>query len=116
MSLKPGWEAKVFTIKSRVYPLGNKARQLFDKTFDEMYYLGRLKFTFEHILFNYPVFVVWKLDAESKRKGRAVVNIQNLNNMVLPVSYPLPFQSEIIANIQKYTNLAVLDAASFFYQ
>lgn len=36
--------------------------------------------------------------------------------MVLPDSYPLPLQSEIIANVQGCTNLAVLAAASFFYQ
>ncbi len=36
--------------------------------------------------------------------------------MFIPNSYPLPLQSDIIANVQGYTNLAVLDATSFFYQ
>lgn len=36
--------------------------------------------------------------------------------MVLPDSFPLPFQSEIITNFQESTNLAVLDTAFFFYQ
>ena len=36
--------------------------------------------------------------------------------MVLPDSYLLPLQSQIIANVQGCTNLAVLDATSFFYQ
>lgn len=45
-----------------------------------------------------------------------MVDIQKLNDMVLPDSYPLPLQSEIIANVQGCTNLAVLDAASFFNQ
>ena len=45
MPLKPGWEAKVSAIKPRVYPLGNEARQLVDKTFDKMHCFGRLKFT-----------------------------------------------------------------------
>lgn len=97
--LKPGWKAKVSAIKLRIYPLGNEARQLVDETFDEMHRLGRLKFTSEHIPFSFPVFVVWKLDAEGKRKGRAVVDIRKLNEMVLPDSYPLPLQSEIIANV-----------------
>lgn len=44
-----------------------------------------------------------------------MVDIQKLNEMVLPDSYLLPLQSEIIANVQGYTNLVVLDAASFFY-
>ena len=97
--LKPGWEAKVFAIKPSVYPLGNEACQLVDEMFDEMHRLGRLKFTSGHTPFSFPVFVVWKLDAEGKRKGKAVVDIRKLNDMVLPDSYPLPLQSEIIANV-----------------
>lgn len=62
------------------------------------------------------MFVIYKTDFHGKRKGRAVVDIRKLNNLVLPDSYPLPLQSKIIANVQGYTNLAVLDAASFFYQ
>lgn len=36
--------------------------------------------------------------------------------MVLSDSYFLPLQSEIIADVQGCTNLAILDVASFFYQ
>lgn len=113
--LKPGWEAKVSMIKPKVYPLGNENRQVVDKTFDEMHRLGRLEFITEHTPFSFPVFVVWKVNAEGKRKSKAVVDIRKLNEMVLPDSYPLPLQSEIIANIQGCTNLAILDAVSFFY-
>ena len=113
---KPSWEAKVSAIKPGVYLLRNKARQLVNQTFDKMHCFGRLKFTSEHISFSFPVFVVWKLDAKGKRKGRAVVDIQKLSEMVLPDSYPLPLQSEIIANVQGCINFAILDAASFFYQ
>ena len=84
--LKPGWEAKISAIKLRVYPLGNEACQLVDETFDKMHCLGCLKFTSGHISFSFPVFVVWKLDAGGKRKGRAMVDIQKLNNMVFPNS------------------------------
>lgn len=45
-----------------------------------------------------------------------MVDIQKLNELVLLDSYPLPLQSEIITNVQGYTNLVVLDAAFFFYQ
>ena len=113
--LNPSWKVKVSAIKPRVYSLGNKARQFVDETFDEMHCLGLLKFMSKDTPFSFPVFVIWKLDVEGKRKGRAVVNIQNLNEMVLPDSYPLPLQSEIIANIQGCTNLAILDVTSFFY-
>lgn len=81
-----------------------------------MHCLGRLKFTTEHTSFSFPVFVIWKPNAEVKKKGRVVVNIRKLNKMMLPDSSPLPLQSKIIANVQGCTNLAVLDAASFFYQ
>lgn len=84
--------------------------------FDKMHRLGRLKFMSEHTLFSFPVFVVWKLDAKGKRKDRVVVNIWKLNKMIFPDFYPLLLQSEIIVNILKCTNLAVLDAAFFFYQ
>lgn len=36
--------------------------------------------------------------------------------MVVPDTYPLPLQSDIIATVRGCTDLAVLDAASFFYQ
>lgn len=87
--LKPSWEAKVFIIKTRVYPLGNKNRQAIDKTFDKMYCLGRLKFITEHTLFSFPVFVIWKPNVKGKRKSRVVVDIWKLNEIVLPDSYLL---------------------------
>lgn len=46
---------------------------------------------FEYILFSFPMFVVWKTNAEGKRKGKAIVNIQKLNKMVFFDFYPLPF-------------------------
>ena len=114
--LKPGWESKVSTIKPRIYPLGNEARRVVDDTFDEMQKQGRLQYTTDPTPFSFPVFVVFKTDQQGRRKGRAVVDIRRLNELVLPDFYPLPLQSEIIANMQGCTNLAVLDAASFFYQ
>ena len=114
--LKPGWESKVSAIKPKVYPLGNEARRVVDNTFDEMHRQGRLKYTTDPTPFSIPVFVIYKTDSQGRRKGRAVVDIRKLNDLILPDSYPLPLQSEIIANVQGCTNLAVLDAASFFYQ
>lgn len=114
--LKPGWESKVSAIKPRVYPLGIDNKRLVDKTFDKLQRLGRLKYTTSPTPFSFPVFVIWKTAANGEKKGRAVVDIRKLNDLVIPNAYPLPLQSEIIANVQGYTNLAVLDAASFFYQ
>lgn len=116
VSLKLGWKAKVFAIKPRVYLLENEARLLVDETSDKIYCLGCLKVTTAHTPFSFPVLVISKTDAEGKKKSRAVVGIQKLNEIVLPDSYPLLLLSEMIANVQRCTNLAILDAASFFYQ
>ena len=114
--LKPVWETRVSAIKPRVYPLGNDAQQLVDDTFNEMYKQGRLEFTTNPTPFSFLIFVIWKSDSDGKKKGCAVVDIRKLNDLVLPDSYPLPLQSEIIANVQGCTNLTVLNAAFFFYQ
>ncbi len=114
--LKPSWESKVSAIKPRIYPLGNEARRVVNDTFDKMHKQGRLEYTTDSTPFSFPVFVIYKTDLHGKRKGRAVVDIRKLNKLVLPDSYPLPLQSEIIAGVQECSNLAVLDATSFFYQ
>ena len=114
--LKPGWETKVLAIKPRVYLLGIEARYLVNETFDEMHHLSRLKYTTLHTPFSFPVFVVYKINAKREKKRRAVVDIRKLNDLVVPDAYPLPLQSDIITSVQGCTNLAVLDAASFFYQ
>lgn len=103
-------------MKPRVYPLNNKNQQVINKTFDKIHCLSRLKFTTEYTLFSFLVFVVCKVNAEGKRKVKAMVDIRNLNEMVLSDSYALFLQSEIIANVQGCTNLAVLNKASFFYE
>lgn len=36
VQLKSDWESKVFSIKLRVYLLGNNNRRIVDNTFDEM--------------------------------------------------------------------------------
>lgn len=114
--LKPGWEIKVSAIKPRVYPLGINAKRLGNETFNKMQHLGRLKYTISHTFLSFPVFVVYKTNAKEERKGREVVDICKLNELVILDAYPLPLQSDIIASVQGYTNFAVLDAASFFYQ
>ena len=114
--LKPGWETKLSAIKPRVYLLGIKAKRLVYETFDKMQRLVYLKYTTSQTPFNFPVFVVYKINAKREKKGRAVINIRKLNNLVIPDTYPLPLQLNIIASVQKCTNLAILDVASFFYQ
>lgn len=114
--LKPGCESKVSTIKPQIYPLGKKARRVVDDTFDKLHKQGHLEYTTDPISFSFAILIIYKTDSHGKRKDRKVVDIRKLNNLVLPDFYPLPLQSEIIANVQGYTNLAVFDATSFFYQ
>lgn len=64
-----------------------------------MYRQGQFKFIIDPIPFNFPVFDVWKLDANEKKKNHAVIDIWKLNAIVFLNSYLLPFQSKIIANI-----------------
>lgn len=96
--------------------MGINNKRLVDETFDKLQRLGRLKYTTSLTSFSFPVFVIWKTAVNGKKKRQAVVNIRKLNDLVIPDAYLLPFQSEISANVQGYTNLAMLKAASFFYQ
>lgn len=114
--LKSGWKSRVASIKPRVYPLGNNSKRLIDKTFDKMQCFGRFKFIDSHMSFSFLVFVVQKTISNGERKSCTVVDIKKLNKLVILDTYLLPLQSEIIANVQKCTNLTVLNVASFFYQ
>lgn len=114
--LRDDWQSRVSTIRPRVYPLGNESKKLVDDTFDELQRQGCLVYTQTHTPFSFPVFVIWKPGPDGSKKGCAVVDIRKLNDLVVPDLYPLPLQSEIIANVQGCTHLAILDAASFFYQ
>ena len=113
--LKPGWEDKVDG-SAKTYPLGEKDRQVVDKTFDELHDQGRLEWTAESTPFSYPVFVVWRTLPNGERKGRAVVDIRKLNEVTQPDAYPLPLQSDIIATVSGCQYITVIDCASFFYQ
>lgn len=103
-------------IKLRLYLLGIKARHLVDEMFNKMQHLGRLKYTTSYIPFSFPVFVIYKTNVKEEKKGRTIVNIRKLNDLVVPDTYSLLLQSDIIANIQGCINLPVLDTISFFYQ
>lgn len=99
ISLKPGWESKVFTITPRVYLFSSNTKWFIDPTFDEMQRLGHFKYTISHTLFDFPVFIVWKTDTNEEKKAQADMNISKLNNLIIYNTYSLPLQLEIIANI-----------------
>ena len=113
--LKSDWESKV-TGKAKVYPLGAKDRALVDKTFDELHAAGKMSWTAGSTPFSYPVFCVWKPDAEGEQKGRPVIDIRGLNAITQPDAYPLPLQSEIIVAVRDCIYISVIDCSAFFYQ
>lgn len=112
--LKSDWQSKL-NGKSKIYPLGTKDREVLDRTFDELHQKGRLQWTNKATPFAYPVFVTWKT-VNGVRKGRAVVDIRGLNDLIIPDAYPIPLQAEIISDLRDCSHISVLDASSFFYQ
>ena len=113
--LKEGWES-IVKGKAKVYPLGDRDRDVVDKTFDELHQQRRIGWTKGSTPFSYPVFVVWKALPNGNRKGRVVVDIRELNRLTLPDAYPLPLQSDIISAVRGCKHITVVDCASFFYQ
>lgn len=114
--LKPSWKLKVSFIKLHIYLLGNEVWQVIDNMFSKIHKQGCLEYTIDPTFFSFLVFIIYKTDSHNKRKSHAVIDIRKLNNLVLFNSYSLLLQSKIIAKIQRCINLAVCNAASFFYQ
>lgn len=117
LPLKSDWESRLGSSggKAKVYPLGLRDRQIVDKTFDELHKQGRLEWTSQPTPFSYPVFVVWK-DLPNEKKGRPVIDIRGLNDLLVRDAYPVPLQSDVIARLRGCSHISVLDASSFFYQ
>lgn len=70
-----------------MYLLSIKAKRLVDEIFDEMQWLGRLKYIISHTPFSFPIFVVYKTNVKEEKKRRAVVDIQKLNDLVILDAY-----------------------------
>ena len=117
ITLRDDWQNRLPTTNksSKVYPLGIQERQVVDDTFDKIQEQGRLEYTAQPTPFSYPVFVVWRNIPDGSRKGRAVVDIRGLNDLILPDVYPVPLQGDVIARLLGCTHIAVIDAILFFY-
>lgn len=70
-----------------------------DNILDKIHLQRCLKFTTNPIFFSFLVFMIWKTDTQGKKKGRAMIDVQKLNNLIIPNSYYLLLQLEIIANV-----------------
>ena len=115
LQLKDGWQDKV-TGKAKVYALGIKDREVVDEVFDQLHKQGRLEFTSQPTPFAYPVFVVWKTLPDGKKKGRPVIDLRALNELLLRDAYAPPPQTEVVGMLAGCGFISVLDATSFFYQ
>ena len=118
ITLRDDWQHRLPATNksSKVYPLGVRDQKIVDDTFDKMQQQGRLEYTTQATPFSYPVFVVWRTLPDGTRKGRAVVDIRGLNDLIVPDVYPVPLQGDVIARLLGCTHIAVMDAMSFFYQ
>lgn len=102
--------------QARVYPLGQKDREVIDKEFDKLHSQDRMEWTTTATPFSFPCFVVWKTTPEGEKKGRVVVDIRALNKITMPDAYPVPSQADILAAVRNAGFISTVDAASFFYQ
>ena len=100
---------------SRVYPLGEKDKNMIDITFDNLYDKGKMVWINYPTKFSYPVFVVQR-DISKGRKGRVIVNIRGLNKIIKLDIYLIPLQSDIIAAIAGYKYIIVIDTSGYFHQ
>lgn len=105
VNLKPNAVAK----PAKVYPLGQRDREVVDSTFDKLHAQGKMHFTSQPTPFSYPVFVVWRETSEG-RKGRAVVDIRGLNDITEADTYPLPLQGDVIASVAGFPFISTVDA------
>lgn len=113
VDLVEGWQRQ--RIRTKHYRLGIEDQALLDETFDNMHASGRLDWMKEPSPFGCPVFVVWRM-VEGKRKGRVVVDLRALNDLVIPDVYPMPSQDDILSYIRGKKFITVFDATAFFYQ
>ncbi len=98
--LKNDWLSQLAGIKTGTHCPGNEFWRHFNKKFDELQRQRCLVETASQAPLNFLVFVLWKVvGPDEKRNGSVMDNIQRLNDLVVPDSYPLPLQSKIIANI-----------------
>ena len=115
LSLRNDWQDRV-SDKAKIYSLDVRDREVIDKVFDKLYEQGRLEWTKELTPFSFPVFVVWKILLNGEAKGRPVVDIRRLNELLLRDVYAVSLQDDVIDMLFGCYYISVIDATSFFYQ
>lgn len=114
VNLKDNW--RDYKLTPKVYPLSVKDKAIVDAKFDSMHEQGKMEWSTQPTPFGFPVFVVWKALPDGTRKGRVVIDIRGLNQMVEKDAYPMPLQEDIIGLCQGCDFLSTADGTDFFHQ
>ena len=102
-------------IKSYIYLLSSRDREVLDKVFNELYRQGKIVYITKPTPFVYLVFVVQRI-VKGQQKGRVVIDLRAFNRVTVPNNYPLLLQLEIIATLYGKKFITAIDVTSFFYQ
>ena len=107
-------------IVHKVYPLGERDRQVIDEEFDKLHKQGKMKWSTRPTPFGFPVFVVWRTvngpDGQPTRKHRVVTDIRGLNKLSTTDGHSIPMQSDIIAHIRGSNHISLMNGLAFFLQ
>lgn len=112
-----GWEKRVK--RKRVYPTGQKEKDLIDKVFDGLKADRKLDWATRHTPTRYPVFVAYRdviKNGQTVRVGRPVVDLRDANAEAVKDMYPVPTQDDILQLCHGKRFITVMDAAAWFYQ
>lgn len=115
VELRNDWQDKL-SGKAKIYPLGVQEKQVLEETFGKLIDQGRLERTSHTTPFSYPAYVVWRDMPDGQRKGRVVIDIRGLNTLVVPDTYPMASQNDILDLVLGNQFISRLDATSFFNQ
>ena len=96
------------------YPVGQKDRELMDKTLNKLHYKGRIKWVIKPTPFAIPVFIAWRI-INGIKKSHVVANLHALNKTAIPDTYPLPLPETIIAFLISKRFIIMVDIKLSFY-
>ena len=99
----------------RLYSVGQKDRELIDKTLNKLHRKGRIKWVIKPMPFAIPVFVAWRT-INGIKKGYIMANLRVLNKAAIPDTYPLPLPETIMASLIGKRFITVINIKLSFYQ
>ena len=94
-----------------VYRVFKRDQAVIDEYFDQAVADGHMSIADKIIPCEWPVFVVWH-----KGKARPVIDLRDLNEMIVPDSYPLSRQDETISSAYGCSFISAFDIVKAFGQ